>query len=226
MAEGAHGRVSFRLSINADGNPDACGILTSSGSQELDSATCDLLLARSHFKPAVGPDGGPVRGSYSSAVLWMIPTGLEPWVSRVAFVRSDLDAKGAVTACTTTGTGAEGFGGCTLFGQAANLARLISTPLNQLREVEVRLIQAASGQPAVPDSAPANAVRSTIAKAVLTIDATGSIANCNDEVVQTFEGRSLGLCAMQSGFSVRFSPAAGAPSRTMQLTFETVAFPR
>lgn len=69
---GAQGAVVFRLSIDASGKPDACGILASSGSQALDIATCKAVLVRGRFKPAVGSDGKPVRGTFSSVVNWTL----------------------------------------------------------------------------------------------------------------------------------------------------------
>jgi protein TonB len=72
MSDRAQGNAEFRLSVDTSGRADACGILASSGSQELDVATCELILARARFKPAIGPDGKPVRFEYSSAVRWTV----------------------------------------------------------------------------------------------------------------------------------------------------------
>jgi periplasmic protein TonB len=75
LRSGDHGRTGFRLDIGIDGKPTACTITASSGSDELDKATCRLLMRRARFHPAKGMDGDPIAASYSNGVTWAIPTG-------------------------------------------------------------------------------------------------------------------------------------------------------
>jgi periplasmic protein TonB len=73
LRSGDHGRTGFRLDIGTDGKPTACTVTASSGSDELDKATCRLLMRRARFHPAKGVDGTPVVASYSNGVTWAIP---------------------------------------------------------------------------------------------------------------------------------------------------------
>lgn len=54
------GDVRARLSVGEDGRPKACTIVNSSGHAVLDTATCDILLARARFNPARDGQGRPV----------------------------------------------------------------------------------------------------------------------------------------------------------------------
>ncbi|MBC7492308.1 MAG: energy transducer TonB, partial [Novosphingobium sp.] len=48
-------------------------VTRSSGSEELDQATCPMIQKRARFKPAADDNGNPREGSYSSSVAWRIP---------------------------------------------------------------------------------------------------------------------------------------------------------
>lgn len=61
------------MTIGADGRVRNCEILASSGSADLDRATCANVAKRARFKPATDDTGAAVSGSYSSAVKWQIP---------------------------------------------------------------------------------------------------------------------------------------------------------
>ena len=67
------GTAGFRLQIAANGRVTGCSITRSTGHAALDEATCSLLQKRARFEPAKGRDGGPVAGTYSSAVKWQLP---------------------------------------------------------------------------------------------------------------------------------------------------------
>jgi hypothetical protein len=62
--------IAYVLSVGTDGKPSACSIAESSGSTELDKATCDRLLARARFAPARNAKGDPVTDSFRSRVNW------------------------------------------------------------------------------------------------------------------------------------------------------------
>jgi TonB family protein len=67
------GTVAFRLTVGKNGRTIACVITKSSGSADLDAATCKAMARRTKFAPAVDPSGNPVEGTYESRVTWKLP---------------------------------------------------------------------------------------------------------------------------------------------------------
>ncbi len=67
------GTSGFRLTISASGQPLFCSITSSSGHDDLDKATCEALMRRARFNPALDRSGNAVVSSYSSRVRWQIP---------------------------------------------------------------------------------------------------------------------------------------------------------
>lgn len=72
---GEQGTVSFRLSVDAAGRVSACDVLSTSGSETLDSTTCRLMTMRTRFRPATDSSGRPVAGSYEGRIIWRLPAG-------------------------------------------------------------------------------------------------------------------------------------------------------
>jgi len=68
----AQGVTGFRLTVGPDGRVIDCTVTSSSGSPELDDATCKLVSRRARFKPAM-QDGQPVQSSYSNRIRWQLP---------------------------------------------------------------------------------------------------------------------------------------------------------
>lgn len=75
LREERAGTVSFRLAIGPDGRVMGCTIADSSGSPDLDDATCSNVTRRARFTPATDAEGNPTSGSYSNRIRWVIPTG-------------------------------------------------------------------------------------------------------------------------------------------------------
>lgn len=67
------GVTGFRVTVSSDGRVQSCEITRSSGSPDLDSATCSLISRRGRFSPATDSDGQPITGSWASSVRWQIP---------------------------------------------------------------------------------------------------------------------------------------------------------
>lgn len=67
------GTARFRVIIGADGRVQACEILGSSGSAELDRATCSMVTKRARFEPATDAHGARTVGSYINSIRWIIP---------------------------------------------------------------------------------------------------------------------------------------------------------
>ena len=73
LREQREGVARFRVTIGPDGRVRNCEITASSGSPDLDRATCANVAKRARFKPAIDASGATVSGSYASAVKWQIP---------------------------------------------------------------------------------------------------------------------------------------------------------
>lgn len=102
------GTTRFRLIVGTDGASLQCEVTESSGSPDLDRATCEKLLERARFTPARDGDGKPVVTDWHSAVRWQIPSRGEyqsyppPAPRPVSFVTSFIVEKdGSVSNCQT-----------------------------------------------------------------------------------------------------------------------------
>lgn len=92
----------FILTIDPGGIVANCRISISSGSSELDVATCRLITDRARFEPARNARGKPITGSWASSVRWQIPKmdGQYPPMRPGLGVRSYLvDPDGKVSDC-------------------------------------------------------------------------------------------------------------------------------
>ncbi len=73
LREEREGTTSFRVSVGPDGRVTGCSVTSSSGSPDLDDATCQNVTRRARFSPATDGEGQPTTGSYSNRVRWVIP---------------------------------------------------------------------------------------------------------------------------------------------------------
>ena len=67
------GSTGFRVKVSPDGFVTECMITSSSGSSDLDQATCTNVVRRARFDPALDAQGKPISGAYSNRVRWQIP---------------------------------------------------------------------------------------------------------------------------------------------------------
>lgn len=67
------GSTGYRLSIGIDGKVTDCQVTSSSGSPDLDEATCKYIRSRARFNPATDGEGQPTTGSFPGRVRWVIP---------------------------------------------------------------------------------------------------------------------------------------------------------
>lgn len=72
LREEKTGTTGFRVTVGTDGRVIDCSITSSSGTPELDDATCKNVTRRARFKPAV-QNGQPVQSTYSNRIRWVIP---------------------------------------------------------------------------------------------------------------------------------------------------------
>ncbi len=73
LREEKEGVTRIRVSVSPDGRVASCDVTGSSGSDELDSATCSLITRRARFTPAMDGEGQPTAGSWTGAIRWQIP---------------------------------------------------------------------------------------------------------------------------------------------------------
>jgi TonB family protein len=66
------GTSVFSVAVNEYGKVSRCQIVSSSGHDELDQATCDLVSRRARFNPAANEQGYRKEGTYSNRVKWQI----------------------------------------------------------------------------------------------------------------------------------------------------------
>jgi protein TonB len=73
LREERAGVTGFRVGVGTDGRVTSCSITSSSGSPDLDEATCSNVTRRARFNPATDGEGQPTTGSYTGRIRWVIP---------------------------------------------------------------------------------------------------------------------------------------------------------
>ena len=73
LRRGEQGSVRFELAVGTDGRVTGCQVTASSGSADLDAATCRFVSKRARFDPATDGTGARVAGSYKGSIRWVIP---------------------------------------------------------------------------------------------------------------------------------------------------------
>jgi hypothetical protein len=74
---GSSGRravVNFRLVVGVDGKVTRCMVTGSVPDNSFDEITCQLIVQRARFQPALDAAGSPIQDTYSNRVRWM-PAG-------------------------------------------------------------------------------------------------------------------------------------------------------
>ena len=74
LAGGTSGRVVVRLGISAEGRPTECVPVATSGDASLDARTCEVIMARARFEPALDAAGQPVASRSTGKVTWLTPS--------------------------------------------------------------------------------------------------------------------------------------------------------
>jgi hypothetical protein len=63
--------VVFRLNVDETGQPSACFVPRSYTPQDFVATTCEVLMGRARFKPALDASGKPVASYFVNTVAWM-----------------------------------------------------------------------------------------------------------------------------------------------------------
>lgn len=72
LSEARTGVTGFRLTVGKDGMPFRCEVTHSAGFGDLDRQTCDVLMRRGRFHPALDAEGQPIVAVYRNFNRWMI----------------------------------------------------------------------------------------------------------------------------------------------------------
>ena len=73
LRRGDQGITRFEITVGVDGRVRDCTVTRTSGSAELDAATCAKVSERARFTPARDTHGDLVVGRYANAIRWQIP---------------------------------------------------------------------------------------------------------------------------------------------------------
>jgi protein TonB len=71
LRAGREGRTVMRLTINTQGRVAGCEIVQSSGSADLDAASCATVRAWVYF-PATDAQGGPIEVQANQPMAWRL----------------------------------------------------------------------------------------------------------------------------------------------------------
>lgn len=67
---GEEGAVRYEVAVDESGAVTSCTISESSGHEALDQATCDILIKRAEFEPALNEYGEAIAGTYRGRHRW------------------------------------------------------------------------------------------------------------------------------------------------------------
>lgn len=71
LSSGKSAVVRFRLIVDASGGVTGCSIPSSTKGEEFGKTTCNVLVKRARFTPAVDAGGKPVASYYVNSVTWL-----------------------------------------------------------------------------------------------------------------------------------------------------------
>jgi TonB family protein len=72
LRTGRSGRVLVRIAVNADGRATDCAVAATSDDPALDRTTCDVVLRRARFTPALDASGAATAATVVNVVTWMV----------------------------------------------------------------------------------------------------------------------------------------------------------
>lgn len=70
---GHEGTTAFQLGIDDKGRARICRVVSSSGHDSLDEATCRAMMGKADFEPARDADGNPIESAITRRVVWRMP---------------------------------------------------------------------------------------------------------------------------------------------------------
>ena len=95
--EGHEGYVGYDIQVSTDGTAERCFVTESSGHALLDKTTCDLVMERLTFEPALAGEDEPIAGTFSGSYTWR---KREPEMPQMSITFTYLqDAQGVTSEC-------------------------------------------------------------------------------------------------------------------------------
>jgi len=107
LRNGEQGTVHFLVTVDETGAPIACEVTGTSGSRDLDDATCQLALKRAQFFPATDKAGAATVGYYFNSSRWFIPESKPAPDSSELIVTFTVGADGVPGNCVVVSQGGE-----------------------------------------------------------------------------------------------------------------------
>ena len=74
-AAGESGSVTTRIEVDATGKVTGCTVATSSGYPRLDQKTCELVMQRGKYEPALSPKGKAIPSTSMLRFAWSATSG-------------------------------------------------------------------------------------------------------------------------------------------------------
>lgn len=96
------GMVEFMAVVSKDGRASNCLVMQSTAHASLKQATCDLVIERARFDPAINAEGKPVFGIYAGQVNWDLSKALDTPLPGTITRQFVVDADGTVSRCRIT----------------------------------------------------------------------------------------------------------------------------
>ncbi|WP_235523016.1 TonB family protein [Novosphingobium sp. Leaf2] len=104
VAQQTEGAVGFTVQVDPNGRVSHCAVTTSSGNEELDVTTCNLVTLRAMFDPARDRKGRAIASTYSTRVVWKM-NDPRPAPEPMNFVSTFiLETDGTVSDCKVEGS--------------------------------------------------------------------------------------------------------------------------
>jgi len=72
-SQGKHGSAITSFEVTAEGRVENCRVIRSSGTAQLDEASCAIMTRRARFKPGVDAKGQPQTITTGITVHWIMP---------------------------------------------------------------------------------------------------------------------------------------------------------
>ncbi len=73
LRKATQGRVIIRVNVSPAGRATECLVVATSDSPEIDAASCQGVMRRAHFRPALDAAGRPVAAADIFIITWRIP---------------------------------------------------------------------------------------------------------------------------------------------------------
>lgn len=73
LASGGQALINFMLLIDSNGTPVKCIVQRGTAAKSFRDRSCELLLRRARFDPAINAEGRPVSSYYLNKIRWIIP---------------------------------------------------------------------------------------------------------------------------------------------------------